>query len=744
MPTFVCPWPSCSYMNRRSHHVLRHANRLHLISSARAIICCDVSFNAVEAFHQHCVDFHREQKPTFQLVSSVHDASDYAEPVFQQDLASSSPYSHASTDDSSSARTEDSAALRRKRLLTDFYVALKANLTHESYKLMLDSDFGGIQRSSLPRSLPRLKREGERAIGVDWFAFVEHGNGAKAMPLKTLIRFWLASAPHSKAIKAVNEVTHSTLHGAFTPEGGRYGPMWACSSWTSQLGHFEQAARSLGRPAVYLHGLLFVDDYVVYKNYGYTNTLVALTLAEFDPGMRSSREDGFNLPYTVIERKIGAPGNATLIDVAIAELAREMTQISEEGLVVYSEAHRAEVAVFFVLHGFLGDSVARQEVVGSSRSTIHMRQCFLCGVSAEDRQQQFANESIIFRREIRNEQDVRAEAASQAFDSTNTFTRLSAIWQVPLFSPVNQQCIDLMHLEGLGLIKLHFELLRFTDEEARSIGRVMQDLASTLSLGTFPRVDKAARIKTLKAHPRMLLALFSPIVFGLSLSPVRLQDPLVKAWWFHADYFAAAIQYSISDEELERMDSSIRQCWQPLVGVGAVRDDIPNVHLLTHLVDVIRTHGAPRGYWCFSPESMIGGLRYHGLRNTNGKRIHRQLHDKVWRICNVRRALGLQEDHTPIYRSTPYGVRAVHEALPLQCLVKATIDGELRFGAVQRRVRDSFMCKLVVITGYQFGLEEFRTFEMSDVQQLFHLATVEKYYYALCYRGTWYSVPYLL
>ena len=92
--------------------------------------------------------------------------------------------------------------------------------------------------------------------------------------------------------------------------------------------------------------------------------------------MRFSRDDGFNLPYTIIERKIGAPMNAALIDVAISALAQEMRQISEEGLIVYSEAHRAEVAVFFVLHGFLGDSVARQEVIGSSRPTIYMRQCF--------------------------------------------------------------------------------------------------------------------------------------------------------------------------------------------------------------------------------------------------------------------------------------------------------------------------------------------------------------------------------
>ena len=57
-------------------------------------------------------------------------------------------------------------------------------------------------------------------------------------------------------------------------------------------------------------------------------------------------------------------------------LAHEMTRISEEGLGLCSDAHNAEVTVFFVLHGFLGDSVARQEVVGSSRPTIYMRQCF--------------------------------------------------------------------------------------------------------------------------------------------------------------------------------------------------------------------------------------------------------------------------------------------------------------------------------------------------------------------------------
>ena len=241
--------------------MLRHANRLHSIDNTLIIVCCDVSFNAIEAFHQHCVGFHREQKPTFHIVDRVHDSREYAEQLSQQDLISSSPHSHASTDDLPPTRTEDSdAALQRKRLLTNFYVALKANLTNESYKLMLDSDFGGIQRSSLPRSLPKLKREGERAIGMDWFAFAEHSNGATAISLKTLIRFWLCSKPHSKAIKAANEVTHSILNGTFTPESDRYGPMWACSSWTSQFDGFHQAGRSLNRPVVYLHGLLFVDD----------------------------------------------------------------------------------------------------------------------------------------------------------------------------------------------------------------------------------------------------------------------------------------------------------------------------------------------------------------------------------------------------------------------------------------------------------------------------------------------------
>ena len=335
-------------------------------------------------------------------------------------------------------------------------------------------------------------------------------------------------------------------------------------------------------------------------------------------------------------------------------------------------------------------------------------------MSAEDRRRQLTGESSIFLRAIRSEQDVRAEIASQAFDSTSTLVRLSAIWQVPLFSPLRQQCIDLMHLEGLGLIRLHSELLSFTDDEARSIGRVMRELAPILGLGAFPLIDKAAKIKTLKAHSRMLLALFSPIVFGLALSAVRLREPFFKAWWCHLEYFIIALKYSISDDELEQMNHSIRQCWQPLVSVEAIRNDVPNIHLLTHLVDVIKTHGAPRNYWCFSSESLIGGLRYPGLRNTNNKQVHRQLLVKVWRICNVRRALGIQEGRAPIYCSLPYGIRVVHETLPLQCLVKATIDGELRFGVVQRRVLDSFICKLVSIRGYQFGLEEFRMFEMGE------------------------------
>ena len=137
-------------------------------------------------------------------------------------------------------------------------------------------------------------------------------------------------------------------------------------------------------------------------------------------------------------------------------------------------------------------------------------------------------------------------------DESEPLYRASSVWNWPNFDPIRQQGIDIMHLEGLGLLEAHIELLGLTKEEFRRYFCADQAPFHGIWEGDLPRPSAhLASSVDLTARDKFFFALLSPITFPFCLSPERLDEPVFLAWWNHIAYMVILTKHVISSEELE-------------------------------------------------------------------------------------------------------------------------------------------------------------------------------------------------
>ena len=459
---------------------------------------------------------------------------------------------------------------------------------------------------------------------------------------------------HSLAIKKTNGLTCGILDGTIIPPRNVYGPMWATELWASTARASMLASPHASLPTVYLHMIVHIDDYKPYDRSSMQYTMVAISLGEFDTGQRADRSNSFLIPYTIFRRRKEPKEEAFVEMDKVSELLKvEFQELFQDGeFVVHSAAHEGSVLVRAFPYLLVGDSVARNEFTGVQRPVPNsLKRCFICGLDRNGRvNEDFWAEELPYRNlaEVRQMCDLLRADGSLA-DESEPLNRASNVWKWPNFDPIRQQGIDIMHLEGIGLLLLHIELLNLTKEEFEKISAKTKFYSRQLGGRFTTSISTFGQFKQLTARNKFFFALLTPITFTLCLSPERLNGLLFRAWWNHFVYMVILTKYVISSEELDTAKREAKRCWSTLIDADVVDANRPNIHLLIHQFGNILNFGVPRGYWCFPFESVIQGLRFIETRNSNGRSSHIIILKRQWELCLLESYLQQATYLKPIY-----------------------------------------------------------------------------------------------
>ena len=651
----------------------------------------------------------------------------------------------------------DTIANADQELVRDYYLFLSEHTTVKTYARFVKYRVGRMDSNWLPKSFDTLRTRAHRIIGVPLNPVELVDSTIPIIRLKRMISYWMASRVHSLAIKKTNDTTCGILDGTTLPLRDVHGPMWASELWASTArSAMPESSPIVSLPIVYLHVIVHVDDYKPYDRSSMLYTMVAISLGEFDTGQRADRSNSFLIPYTIFRKEASPASTAfTEMDKVTQLLDTEFHELFQEGeFVVHSAAHGGPVLVRAFPYLIVGDSVARAQFTGVRQpSPMGRTRCFICGLGWEGRVHgDFWAEEAQYR-DLDEARRIYAlvQANGSLADRSEPLYRASSVWNWPNFDPIRQQGIDIMHLEGIGLLHAHIELLEFTKEEFQRISAQTKSLSRQLGGKFTTSISTFGQFKQLTARNKFFFALLSPITFSLCLSSERLDGLVFRAWWNHLAYMVILTKYVISSEELEKAKREARLCWSALIQYSRINPNRPNIHLLIHQFGNILNFGVPRGYWCFPFESMIQGLRFIETRNSNRKSSNVLILKRQWELCLLESYLQQAAYLKPIYAFDRGSGRiaCVPLKLPKRTIIAyvSSIDSnEELFGLVLRVFEDHFVvAKLRVseltvqgVPGYhRFPYQETNGQEIAEVPR----KCVVAYFYAISSPGHLLSVP---
>lgn len=168
---------------------------------------------------------------------------------------------------------------------------------------------------------------------------------------------------------------------------------------------------------------------------------------------------------------------------------------------------------------------------------------------------------------------------------------------------------DLMHIEAEGLLQLHFRLLHdnflYPKGLMQDFDAMSRKLQHSFRMDKFHAKDLNHWIGKLNAHQKLCSALLSPVFLSKHQG-----NEHVDLWLLHVEYLSILLSFQIDDVDLGRCRFLIGKVYHNLKNLyqGAL-DGNTNVHLLTHIPDLIQRLGIPRGFWTFTGESIIGAFR---------------------------------------------------------------------------------------------------------------------------------------
>ena len=509
-----------------------------------------------------------------------------------------------------------------QELVRDYYLFLSEHTTVKTYARFVKHRVGRMSPNWLPKSFATLRTRAHKIIGISPNPIELVDSTIPIIRLKKMISYWMGSRVHSLAIKRTNDITSGILDGTTLPLRDVHGPMWATELWASTARAVMPVSSSASLPIVYLHMIVHVDDYKPYDRSSMLYTMVAISLGEFDAGQRADRSNSFLIPYTIFKKEASPVRTAyDEMDKVIRLLDTEFHELLQDGeFVVHSAAHGGSVLVRAFPYLIVGDSVARAQFTGVRHpSPTGRTRCFICGLGWDGRVRgDFWAEEAQYR-DLDEARGMYAllQANGSLDDRSEPMYRASNVWNWPNFDPIRQQGIDIMHLEGIGLLHAHIELLELSKEEFLRISARCKSLSVQLSGRFTTSISTFGQFKQLTARNKFFFALLSPITFSLCLSSERLDGLVFRAWWTHLAYMIILTKHVITSEELEKAKREAKLCWSTLIRLKRVDPNRPNIHLLIHQFGNILNFGVPRGYWCFPFESMIQGLRFIETRNSN-------------------------------------------------------------------------------------------------------------------------------
>ena len=627
----------------------------------------------------------------------------------------------------------------------------------KAYAQLVKYRVGRMSSDWLPKCLATLRSRVYKIIGIPSNPIELVDANTPVIRLKSMITYWMGSRVHSLAIKTTNDLTCDILNGSIVPPTDVHGPLWATELWADTARASLLACPSASPPIVYLHMIVHIDDYKPYDRSRMQYTMVAISLGEFDTGQRADRSNSFLIPYTIFRRKKESKEEAFVEMDKVSELLKvEFQELFKDGeFKVYSVAHRKSVFVRAFPYLLVGDSVARNEFTGIIRpSPNSSKRCFICGLDRDGRvKKRFWAEELPYRDLARARQMwdlVRRDG--RLADKSEALWRPSNVWNWPNFDPIRQQGIDIMHLEGIGLLQLHIQLLNLTKEEYEDVSAKTKFFSRHFGGRFTSSISTFGQFKQLTARDKFFFALLTPITFTLCLLPERLNAFIFRAWWNHFVYTMIMTKFVISSEELDMAKEEAKKCWSKLIKEKVVKPNRPNIHLLIHQFGNILNFGVPRGYWCFPFESVIQGLRFIESRNSNRRSSYILILKRQWELCLLESYLQQAKYLKPIYSFDRSSKRVVCAPmkLPKNAIIEYvsnTDSSGKSFGFVLHALDDQFaVVTLRALEHSAQGVPGYHRFpyeaSSDPVTTNVPRSHVIAYFYGIRSTGYLFSVPY--
>ena len=409
-----------------------------------------------------------------------------------------------------------------EEMVRDYYIRRTSNITMKAYYQLVKYRVGRMSPDWLPKCLVTLRSRVYKIIGIPSNPIELVDANTPVIRLKNMISYWMGSRVHSLAIKKTNDVTCGILDGSIVPPRDVHGPLWATELWAFTARASLLACPFASPPIVYLHMIVHIDYYKPYDRSRMQYTMVAISLGEFDTGQRADRSNSFLIPYAIFKRKKepkkGSKKEAFVEMDKVSELLKvEFQELFKDGeFDVYSVAHGRNVLVRAFPYLLVGDSVARNEFTGVRRPCPNSsKRCFICGLDRDGRiVKDFWAEELPYRDLARARQmwDL-VQRDGKLADKSEPLWRPSNVWNWPNFDPIRQQGIDIMHLEGIGLLQLHIELLNLTKKEYEDISAKTKFFSRHLGGRFTSSISTFGQFKQLTARDKPFFALLTPITF---------------------------------------------------------------------------------------------------------------------------------------------------------------------------------------------------------------------------------------
>jgi hypothetical protein len=419
-----------------------------------------------------------------------------------------------------------------------------------------------------------------------------------------------------------------------------YSEFWTGSEWYNILlksfnlwhSNYVQACNE-NIQVIFLH-LIFYNDEFGWMGTGKSELkqiMYALTAGEFNHGQRKSKSI-VNLPILLSKAKYNRESPQILLGIFTDEL-KELS-IGKKFSILQDD--------FFVIalvHAIVGDIPARKSLVGMKESVSSTLPCHFCKVSSVDMTKIITHsECCLYKRRMHEFSSLKkldsGTAAPELMNICYNVVKVSELNQWPV--QINPECIlnDLMHQKYLGDYAQHFlefikEVSRVNNTSGSNLWPVIQSHYSSYcklnKIHSYTKIKNPQSWKGLKAYGIRRFSEFAPYLFlkmgWITNSHLR---ELFNIFCAHTQIILGLSQHSLSANQLSKIELLIEK----QLHFFSLEENYTNsrcfitlnTHLDLHWIEMIKSYGVPRSYWCFVFEGMIKDLKRY-FRNVNNKQV---------------------------------------------------------------------------------------------------------------------------